>query len=149
MSSLSLLHVWPCVCVLSGAIDLFEVVTLIAVALFLLVGVVVAAVRPAPLLGLFFGRLRPPACLSALATCVTLWTEVCATRGHITAATPPALSLVLGLGLLRRSRFDCSVPLFVQRKRGETKRATSIGNQKATVVKKAGSDKLGGRQDVT
>lgn len=104
-------------CVLSGAIDLFEVVTLIAVALFLLVGVVVAAIRPAPLLGLFFGRLRPPACLSALATCVTLWTEVCATWGHVTAATPPALSLVLGLGLLRRSRFDCSVPLFVQRKR--------------------------------
>lgn len=102
----------------SAAVNLFEVVTLIAVALFLLVGVVVAALRPAPLLGLFLGRLRPSARLSALATRMALWTEVCATRGHITAATSPALSLGLGLGLLRRSGFDCSVTLFVQRKRG-------------------------------
>lgn len=108
----------------SAAVNLFEVVTLIAVALFLLVGVVVAALRPAPLLGLFLGRLRPPARLSALATRVALWAEVCATRGHITAATPPALSLGLGLGLrlLRRSGFGCSVTLFVQRKRGGAKR---------------------------
>lgn len=105
------------VCMWSAAVNLFEVVTLIAVALFLLVGVVVAALRPAPLLGLFFGRLRPSACLSALAASVTLWTEVCATRGHITAATPPALSLGLGLGLLRRPGFDCSVTLFVQMRR--------------------------------
>lgn len=93
----------------SAAVNLFEVVTLIAVALFLLVGVVVAALRPAPLLGLFLGRLRPPARLSALAARVALWAEVCATWGHITAATPPALGLGLGLGLLRRSGFDCSV----------------------------------------
>lgn len=98
----------------SATINLFEVVTLVTIALFLLVGVVVAALRPAPLLGLFLGRLRPSARLSALATRVALWTEVCATRGHITAATSPALSLVLGLGLLRRSGFDCSVTLFVQ-----------------------------------
>lgn len=96
-------------------------VTLVAVALFLLVGVVVAALRPAPLLGLFFRRLRPPARLSALTSGVALRAEVCATRGHITAATAPALSLslslglglglsrVLGLRLLRRSGFDCSV----------------------------------------
>lgn len=101
----------------SAAIDLFEVVALVAVALFLLVGVVVAALRPAPLLGLFLGRLRPPAGLSALATRVALWAEVRATWGHVAAATPPALSLVLGLGLLRRSGFDCSVTLFGQRKR--------------------------------
>lgn len=103
----------------SAAVNLFEVVTLVAVALFLLVGVVVTALRPAPLLGLFLGRLRPPARLSALATRVALWAEVCATRGHITAATPPALSLSLGLGLglLRRSGFGCSVTLFVQRQR--------------------------------
>lgn len=81
----------------SAAVNLFEVVALIAVALFLLVGVVVAALRPAPLLGLFFGRLRPSARLSTLATCMTLWAEVCATWGHITAATSPALSLGLGL----------------------------------------------------
>lgn len=106
----------------SATINLFEVVTLVTVALFLLVGVMVAAMRPAPLLGLFLGRLRPPARLSALATRVALWTEVCATWGHITAATPPALGLVLGLGLLRRSGFDCSVTLFVQKGREEEQR---------------------------
>lgn len=83
----------------SAAVNLFEVVTLVAVALFLLVGVMVAALRPAPLLGLFLRRLRPPARLPALATRVALRAEVCATRGHIAAATPPALSLSLGLGL--------------------------------------------------
>lgn len=97
----------------SAAVNLFEVVTLIAVALFLLVGVVVTALRPAPLLGLFLGRLRPPAWLSSLTTCVALWAEVCATRRHITAATPPALSLGLGLGLLRRFGFGCSFTLFI------------------------------------
>lgn len=84
----------------SAAVNLFEVITLVAVALFLLVGVVVAALRPAPLLRLLLGRLRPPARLPALTTCVALWAEVCATRRHITAATPPALGLGLGLGLL-------------------------------------------------
>lgn len=84
----------------SAAVNLFEVVALVTVALFLLVGVVVTALRPAPLFGLLFGRLRPSARLSALATRVALWAEVCATRRHITAATPPALSLGLGLGLL-------------------------------------------------
>lgn len=84
----------------SAAVNLFEVVTLVAVALFLLVGVVVAALRPAPLLRLLLGRLRPSARLSALATSMALWTEVCASWGHITATTPPALSLRLGLGLL-------------------------------------------------
>lgn len=93
----------------SAAVNLFEVVTLVAVALFLLVGVVVTALCPAPLLRLFFGRLRPSSWLSALTTRVALWAEVCATRGHITAATPPALSL--GLGLLRRSGFCCSFTL--------------------------------------
>lgn len=108
-------------CEWSAAVNLFEVVALVAVALFLLVGVVVAALRPTPLLGLFLGRLRPSACLSALATRVALRAEVCATWGHIAAATPPALSLGLGLGLglLRRSGFDCSVTLLVQRKRRE------------------------------
>lgn len=106
----------------SAAVNLFEVITLIAVALFLLVGVVVAALRPAPLLGLFLGRLRPPARLSSLTTCVAFWTEVCATRRHITAATPPALSLGLGLGLLRRSGFGCSVTLFLKRGGGKIKR---------------------------
>lgn len=99
----------------SATINLFEVVTLVAVALFLLVGVVVAALRPTPLLGLFLGRLRPPTHLSALAARVALWTEVCTTRGHVTAATPPALSLVLRLGLLRRSGLDCSVTLHIKR----------------------------------
>lgn len=75
-------------------------VALVAVALFLLVGIVVAALRPAPLLGLFFGRLRPPAHLPGLATRVTLGTEVRATRGHVTAAAAPALRLVLRLRLL-------------------------------------------------
>lgn len=84
----------------SAAVNLFEVVALVAVALFLLVGVVVAALRPAPLLRLLLGRLRPPARLPALATRVALWAQVCATRGHVAAATPPALSLGLGLGLL-------------------------------------------------
>lgn len=84
----------------SAAVNLFEVVALVAVALFLLVGVVVAALRPAPLLGLLFGRLRPPAHLSALASRVALWAKVCASRGHVTAAAPPALDLGLGLGLL-------------------------------------------------
>lgn len=104
-------------CAWSAAINLFEVVALVAVALFLLVGIVVAALRPAPLLGLFLGRLRPPAHLPALATRVTLRTEVCATWGHVTAAAPPALCLVLCLGLLRRSGFDCSVTLRVHRNR--------------------------------
>lgn len=84
----------------SATVNLFEVVTLIAVALFLLVGVVVTALRPTPLLGLFLGRLRPPSCLSALASGMAIWTEICATWGHITAATTPALSLVLCLRLL-------------------------------------------------
>lgn len=101
----------------SAAINLFEVVALVAVALFLLVGIVVAALRPAPLLGLFLGRLRPPAHLPALATRVTLRTEVRATRGHVAAAAPPALRLVLRLGLLRRSGFDRSVTLQVHRNR--------------------------------
>lgn len=121
-------------CVWSAAVNLFEVVTLVAVALFLLVGVVVAALRPAPLLGLLLGRLRPSARLSALATGVSLRTEVCATGGHVTAAAPPALSL--RLGLLRRSGFDCPVTLFVQRRgkveRGE-KGEESFGNRGATV----------------
>ena len=103
----------------SAAVDLFEVVALVAVALFLLVGVVVAALRPTPLLGLLLGRLRPPAHLPALAPCVALWAKVCATRGLVTAAAPPALSL--GLGLLRRSGFNCSVTLLVQRQRGGSK----------------------------
>lgn len=94
MSS-SLLRAW--VCTWSATVDLFEVVALVAVALFLLVGVVVTALRPAPLLGLFFGRLRPPAPLPALAACVALWAQVRATRGHIAAATSPALGLGLGL----------------------------------------------------
>lgn len=79
----------------SAAINLFKVVTLVAVALFLLVSVVVTALCPASLLGLFLGRLRPSAPLSALAPCVALWAEVCATRGHITAATPTTLCLGL------------------------------------------------------
>lgn len=106
----------------SAAINLFEVVALVTVALFLLVSVVVAALRPAPLLRLLFGRLRPPACFSALATRVALWAEVCAARGDITAATPPALGLRLRLGLLRRSGFCCSVPLFVQMRSKEEKK---------------------------
>lgn len=104
-------------CARSAAVDLFEVVALVAVALFLLVGIVVAALRPAPLLGLLFGRLRPPAHLPGLATRVTLWTEVCATRGHVAAAAPPALRLVLRLRLLRRSGLDGSVALRVHRER--------------------------------
>lgn len=88
----------------SAAVDLFEVVALVAVALFLLVGVVVAALRPAPLFGLLLGRLRPPAGLTTLATRVALGAEVGAAWRHVAAATPPALSLVLvlvlGLGLL-------------------------------------------------
>lgn len=105
----------------SAAVNLFEVITLIAVALFLLVGVVVAALRPAPLLGLLFGRLRPSARLSALPARVALWAEVRATWRHVTAATPPALSLGLGLGLglLRRSGFGCSVTLFMKKEGGE------------------------------
>lgn len=91
----------------SAAIDLFEVVALVAVALFLLVGIVVAALRPAPLLGLFFGRLRPPAHLPGLATRVALWAEVSAARGHVAAAAAPALRL----GLLRRSGLDRPVTL--------------------------------------
>lgn len=59
-----------------AAVDLFEVVALVAVALFLLVGVVVAALCPASLLGLLLGRLRPPAGLTALATRVALRAEV-------------------------------------------------------------------------
>lgn len=106
----------------SAAINLFEVVALVAVALFLLVGIVVAALRPAPLLGLFLGRLRPPAHLPALAAGVTLWTEVRATWGHVTAAAPPALCLVLCLGLLRRSGLDCSVTLRVRRNRWKEKK---------------------------
>lgn len=112
----------------SAAVNLFEVVALVAVALFFLVSVVVTALRPAPLLGLFLGRLRPPARLSALASCVALRTEVCATRRHITATTSPTLSLGLGLGLLRRSGFDCSVTLFLpsgRRLGREDKRKTS------------------------
>lgn len=124
MSSLSRVRV----CARSAAIDLFEVVALVAVALFLLVGVVVAALRPAPLLGLFLGRLRPPAGLSALATRVALWAEVRATWGHVAAATPPALSLVLGLGLLRRSGFDCSVTLFEKREKRRKHRESSLCN---------------------
>lgn len=97
----------------SAAVDLFEVVALVTVALFLLVGVVVAALRPAPLLGLLLGRLRPPASLAALATRVALRAEVGAAWRHVAAATPPALSLVLvlGLGLLRGSGLDCSLAL--------------------------------------
>lgn len=99
----------------SAAVDLFEVVALVTVALFLLVGVVVAALRPAPLLGLLLGRLRPPASLAALATRVAFRAEVGAAWRHIAAATPPALSLVLvlvlGLGLLRGSGLDCSLAL--------------------------------------
>lgn len=83
----------------SAAVNLLEVVTLVAVALFLCVGVVVAALRPAPLLGLFFRRLRPSARLSALAACVALGAEVRATRGLVAAATPSALGLGLGLSL--------------------------------------------------
>lgn len=93
----------------SAAVDLFEVVALVAVALFLLVGIVVAALRPTPLLGLLLGRLRPPPRFPALASGVALRAQVCAARGHIAAAAPPALGLRLGLGLLRGSGFSCSV----------------------------------------
>lgn len=96
-----------------AAVDLFEVIALVAVALFLLVGVVVTALRPAPLLGLLLGRLRPSASLATLAARVALGAEVGAAWRHVTAATSPALSLVLvlGLGLLRGSGFDSSLAL--------------------------------------
>lgn len=96
----------------SAAVDLFEVVALVAVALFLLVGIVVAALRPTPLLGLLLGRLRPPSRLPALASRVALGAEVRAARGHVAAAAPPALGL--GLGLLRGSGLSCSVALWEQ-----------------------------------
>ena len=93
----------------SAPVDLFEVVALVAEALFLCVSVVVAALCPAPLLGLLLGRLRPPPPLPALASSVALRAQVRAARGLVAAAAPPALrpgvrlclglSLCLGLGL--------------------------------------------------
>ena len=88
--------------VYSASVDLLEVVALVAEALFLCVGVVVAALCPAPLLGLLLGRLRPPPPLAALPPRVTLRAQVRAARRLVAAAAPPALSprLRLRLGLL-------------------------------------------------
>ena len=84
----------------SATIDLFEVVTFVAVALLLLVGVVVAALGAAPLLGLLLGGLGPA--VLHLAPRVALRTQVRAARGLVAAAAPPALRLSLGLGFSLR-----------------------------------------------
>lgn len=75
----------------SAAVDLLEVVALVAVALFLLVGVVVASQREATLLALLLWRLGSPAL--ALAPTHAVRAQVCAAGRQVLAAAASALGI--------------------------------------------------------
>lgn len=67
-------------------------VTLVAVALFFLVGVMIAALCPATLLALLFGCVGATT-LTLPATIQAVRTQVCAARRDVLTATAPALDL--------------------------------------------------------
>lgn len=76
----------------SASVNLLEVVTFVTVALFLLIGVVIAALRLAALFAFLFGRLGTPTL--SLASADAVRAQVRAARGQVLTTATPTLSLV-------------------------------------------------------